>query len=161
MSKLVAILVLTSAIGTALASDKADVVMVVHQFADNLNKGDVTTALAACASPASIIDEFPPHQWAGASACADWAHDFATYNTKYGITDATVTLGEPLHVDITGDRAYAVFPATYAYKKNGRNVRESRATMTVAVQKLAEGWRITGWAWAKGVEQVGRRRHPQ
>ncbi len=160
MPKLIVILVITCATGTAIASDKADVVMVVHQFADNLNKGDVKTALAACASPSSIIDEFPPHQWAGASACADWASDFDAYNKKYGITKAVATLGEPRHVEITGDRAYAVFPATYTYQKDGRNVRESRATLTVALQKLAEGWRITGWAWAKGDEQTGRRRQP-
>ena len=47
-----------------------------------LGSVSVQTALAACASPSSIIDEFPPHAWQGATACADWANDFETFNKK-------------------------------------------------------------------------------
>src|SRR5262249_51448929 len=120
------------------------------QFSDSLNKGDVKNALAACATPVAIIDEFPPHEWQGATACADWANDFVAYNKQLEITDPMVKLGKPKHVDITGgDRAYAVFPATYTYKQHGKRVTESGSIMTVALQKGAAGWRITGWAWAK------------
>jgi hypothetical protein len=139
--------------GTAAASDQMDVMVPVHQFMDSLNKGDTKTALAACASPSSIIDEFPPHQWAGATACADWANEFNSYNKKYGITDSIATLGKPRHIDISGDRAYVVLPATYKFKRNGKKVTESGATLTVALQKGADGWRMTGWAWSRGRER--------
>lgn len=132
------------------ASDKTDVIAVVHQFNDSLNKGDTKTALAACAAPSSIVDEFPPYEWQGATACADWANDFGAYNTKSGITDPIATLGKPRHVDITGDRAYVVVPATYTYKQHGKRAKESHSTLTVALQKSEAGWRITGWAWTKG-----------
>ena len=107
------------------------------------------TALAACAAQASILDEFPPHAWQGAKACSDWWNDFEAFNKKNGITDPIATLLEPTHVDIIGDRAYVVIPANYTYKQNGKQVTESGSIMTAALQKLATGWRMTAWAWAK------------
>jgi ketosteroid isomerase-like protein len=145
----VALVVVPAAASKAAASDKTDVMATVHQFIDGFNKGDTKTALAACAAPSSIIDEFPPHEWQGATACADWANDFATDSKKNGITDPIVTLGKPRHVDITGDRAYVVVPATYTYKQHGKRVTESGSILTVALQKVADGWRMTGWAWTK------------
>jgi enoyl reductase-like protein len=146
-------LAITLAGGTAAAADQTDVMVPVHQFMDGLNNGDIKTALAACASPSSIIDEFPPHQWGGATGCADWANGFDAYNKKNGITGPIATLGKPRHVDITGDRAYVVLPATYRFKRNGKKVTESGATLTVVLQQLAEGWRITAWAWSRGTER--------
>jgi len=142
--------VMVSAVGSeAAGSDKTDVMATVHQFTDSLNKGDTKTALAACAASSSIIDEFPPHEWQGATACADWANAFEAYNKENGIADPIATLGKPKHVDITGDRAYVVVPATYTYKQNGKRVTESGSILTVALQKSAAGWRMTAWTWAK------------
>jgi ketosteroid isomerase-like protein len=149
MRRVVIAFAVVMAAGPAAASEATDVVAPVHQFVDALNKGDTKTALATCAAEASIVDEFPPHSWLGPTACADWANDFVAYNKKNGITGAIVTLGKPTHVDVTGDRAYVVLPAKYTYKQKGKQVTESGSTMTVALQKGATGWRMTGWAWAK------------
>ena len=46
----------------ASASDKTDVMVPVHQFVDGFNKGDIKSALAACADQTSIIDEFAPFE---------------------------------------------------------------------------------------------------
>ncbi|TMH33416.1 MAG: hypothetical protein E6H66_12275, partial [Betaproteobacteria bacterium] len=54
--------------GPAGANEKTDVMVPVHQFVDGFNKGDIKSALAACAEQTSIIDEFPPHEWHGAGA---------------------------------------------------------------------------------------------
>jgi len=121
----------------------------VHQFVDGFNKGDIKSALAACADQTSIIDEFPPHEWHGAGACAIWANDFDADAKKNGITDGVVTLGSPRHVDVTGDRAYAVVPANYTFKMKGKTVKETGSTLTIALQKGTAGWRMTGWAWTK------------
>jgi hypothetical protein len=137
------------ATGPAAATEKTDVMMSVHQFIDGFNKGDIKTALAACAEQTSIIDEFPPHEWHGPGACATWANDFGADAQRNGITDGFVSLGKPRHVDVTTDHAYVVAPATYAYKRKGKPVQETGATLTLALQKVAAGWRITGWAWAK------------
>jgi hypothetical protein len=148
MRKLIIVSIVALVVSPAFASGKTDVMAVVHQFGDSLNKGDVKTALAACAAQSSIVDEFPPYHWQG-NACADWANDFDAFNKQSGITDAIVTLGKPRHVDITGDRAYVVVPATYTFKQHGKRMTESGSTLTVALQKVDAGWRIVGWAWSK------------
>ena len=122
----------------------------IKQFIDGFNKGDEKAALAACASPAVVIDELPPYLWQGANACADWARDFDADAKKNGITDGFVKLSKPRHVFVTGDRAYVVVPTAYDYKRNGKKVSQTGATMAVTLQKGATGWRITGWAWATG-----------
>ena len=134
--------------GHAVASDSADVMAQLHRFVDGFNKGDVKAAVATCADQTSIIDEFPPHEWHGAGACGNWANDFDAYTRKSGITDSVVTLGKPRHVVVTGDRAYVVVPANYAYREKGKLTKETGSTLTVALQKGQPGWRITGWAWS-------------
>ena len=66
------------------------------------------------------------------------------------MTDGKVALGKPRHVDIAGDRAYVVVPTTYAYKLNGKPMKETGSMLTIALQKGASGWLMTGWAWTKG-----------
>lgn len=135
-------------VGSAAASDKTDVMATVNQFNDGINKGDVKTAVAACANPTFIVDEIPPYAWQGATACSDWATDFEADSKKKGITDPFVTLGKPRHVNVTGDRAYVVVPADYKYKLKGKPAAQKGSLLTVALQKGADGWRITGWAWS-------------
>ena len=135
--------------GPAAASDQTDVMVPVHQFIDGFNKGDTKAALATCADEVSIIDEFAPFEWHGAGACSKWANDFDADTKKNGITDGVVTLGKPRHIDVVGDRAYVVAPADFAFKKKGKPVKETNATMTLTLHKGAAGWRITGWAWSK------------
>jgi ketosteroid isomerase-like protein len=135
--------------GTTAAQDKTAVMAPVHQFADAFNKGDTKTLVAACADQASIIDDFPPHEWHGSGACAKWIRDFDAAAKKDGLTDGVVTLGSPRHIDITADRAYVVVPADYTYKEKGKALKETGSTFTVVLKKGAAGWRIVAWAWAK------------
>ncbi len=135
--------------GSASASETLDVMRTVWQFVGSFNKGDVKTALGDCAAQSSIIDEFPPYSWQGATGCADWSNDFDAYIKKNGMTDPKVTLGLLRHVDVSGDRAYVVVPANFTFKKNGKRINERSSILTLALQKVADSWRITGWAWAK------------
>ena len=138
-----------AAAGSASGSQQNAVMASVHQFVDGFNRGDAKRALAACASPVSIIDEFPPHEWQGPTACADWANAYNANAKQQGVSDGIVTLHDPWHVDITGDRAYVVVPATYAYKQRGKTIVEPDSVFTVSLRKIAANWRITGWAWSK------------
>ncbi len=133
----------------AVASQMGTPMGSVHQFIDGFNTGDVKSALAACASPVSVVDDFPPHEWQGPTACLDWANAYAADAKARGITDGIVTLLTPWRVDVEGDRAYAVVPATYAYKVHGKPVTETGNLLTVALHKTAGGWLITGWAWSR------------
>jgi ketosteroid isomerase-like protein len=146
---LMAVSLATLANAQARGAAQTAVVAAVHQFVDGFNKGDMKIMAASCAEQASILDEFPPHEWHGAGACAKWASDYDADAKKNGITDGVVTLSNPTHVDVTGDRAYVVVPANYSFKIKGRAVSEIGSVITLALQKSAGGWRITGWAWAK------------
>jgi ketosteroid isomerase-like protein len=133
----------------ASATPQGDVLATVTGFIAGFNAGDIKKALATCASPASIVDDFPPHEWQGPTACADWIAAYGADAASNGITDGSVTLGTPWHVDVEGARAYVVVPATYTYKQRGKPVTESGSVLTVALKKAASRWLITGWAWAR------------
>ncbi len=135
--------------GAAFASEAADVMKPVHQFIDGFNKGDVKSALSACADEAYIIDEFPPYEWHGTGACSTWANAYDADAKKNGITDPVVTVGKPKHVDVSGDHAYVVVPTTYAFKQNGKPMKENNAILTLTLQKTPAGWSITSWSWSK------------
>lgn len=142
-----AVVLLTQA--PAAAAQQNEVMGVVQKFIDSFNKGDEKAVIATCADPASIIDEYPPYEWHGAGACAKWVASYAQDATRNGITDGIVTLGKARHVDVTGNRAYLVIPADYAYKQKGTPTKETGSTLTVSLEKGAGGWRITAWSWAK------------
>ena len=150
MSHVLLVLALT-ALGqaTPATSERTAVLAPVHQFMDSLNKGDLATGLAACAEETEIIDEFPPYEWHGAGGCKKWADTFAEYVKKNDITEPKVTLGNPRHVEVIGDHAYSVIPATYTSKHGGKPMTEAGATFIVALQKEASGWKITAWTWSK------------
>ena len=132
----------------AVASDETDVMKPIHQFVDGFNKGDVKSALAACAEETSIIDEFPPHEWHGAGACAKWADDYVANAKKDAISDGVVTMHKASHVTVSGDRAYVVVPSDYAWKQKGKPMKETKAAFSFALNKAAGGWKIVAWTWA-------------
>lgn len=101
---LASIAVVVCAAGQTTESAKTAVLATVHQFVDGFNKGDTKAAVAACADQTSIIDEFPPHEWHGAGACAKWISDYDANAKKDGITGGIVTLSEPWHVDVSAAR---------------------------------------------------------
>jgi hypothetical protein len=98
------------AVSPAKASEKTDVIATLKQYVSSFNKGDKDAMDAACAPQASIIDEFPPHAWQGATASANWRNDYETFVKNHGITDVNIPFREPSHIEITGDRAYVVMP---------------------------------------------------
>jgi hypothetical protein len=108
----------------------------INQFVDGFNKGDTKMALAACADETSILDEFPPHQWHGAGACAKWLNDFDADVKKNGITDGVVTLRKASHVNVNSDYAYVVVPANYTFKQKGKPVSEVGSIITLSLQGL-------------------------
>lgn len=132
-----------------VAADRDDVLRVTQQFVDAGQMGDMKTALATCARETAIIDEFPPYEWHGEGACERWASDFGAYAQKNDVTHGAVTLGAPVHVDVSGEHAYAVFRADYTFKLKGKEIKEIDATWTVSLHKGANGWRITGFSWSK------------
>jgi hypothetical protein len=115
---------------------------------DSFNKGDSAAAAATHAATAdlAIIDEVPPHIWRGSQAFQAWSADLESDAKKRGITDMVVTISSPTREERTGDHAYVVVPAKYAFKERGVAMSET-AQMAFALKKGASGWLIHGWTW--------------
>jgi ketosteroid isomerase-like protein len=127
-----------------------DPMAAVRQYVDAFNDGDAKAMTAACADPMQILDGMSPHVWQGPTAAEDWWRDVLTEGEHLGASGYHITLGEPRHVDVTGDYGYVVVPATMAFDLQGRQVTQTGSVYTVALRKVGGAWRVTAWAWAKG-----------
>lgn len=137
---------LALAAGPALASDRTEILGTIDKYAHAFNAGDKSGA-SLCEANASIIDDFPPHVWSGASACATWFGAVQANFRHAGITDGKVALGKSGHLTITGDVAYGVYPSVVSYRLKGKPVKD-RGVWTFAMHKGATGWRIAAWTWS-------------
>lgn len=150
MQQLVAALALALfAMAPSHTTPEADAMATVTRFAGAFNTGDAKAMVAMCAEQTVIIDEFAPYEWDGTGGCAKWGQAYGDDAAKNKITGGRVTLGKPLHVDVTGDRAYIVAPVSYEFMQDGKPVAEHASIITVTLRKDAGAWRINGWAWAK------------
>ncbi len=117
------------------ATPTQDPVSVIRQYIDGFNRGDAS-ALASCfAVPGSILDGMAPHVWSGPTATQDWYRDALTEGEHLGVSGYFVTLGEPLHNNVTGDAAYVVLPATMKFNMKGKQITQSGALFTVALRR--------------------------
>lgn len=132
----------------AFASDESDVMAAINKMNDAMNKNDSKAAAAYYTGNAAIIDEFAPHYWSGANVFEMWNNDFAAMAKKQGDTDPWVTTAKPLHVTVSGERAYAVVPAVYTFKEHGKKITE-HGLWTFAMQKTDGAWKIAAWSWAR------------
>lgn len=132
----------------------ADPVSAVQQYLEAFNKGDVKAMSAMCADPMSILDGMAPHVWHGTTATKDWYSDVLIEGEHLGAKDYHVTVGKPLHSNVTGDAAYVVVPATMTFNLKGKRITQSGALFTVALRRVGAAWRLASWAWAKGTASV-------
>ncbi|MGC1907468.1 MAG: nuclear transport factor 2 family protein [Candidatus Acidiferrum sp.] len=126
---------------------------VLHQYINAFNHGDANAMAECFAVLGSILDGMAPHVWQGPTATQDWYRDVLIEGKQHGAAGYFVTLGEPLHNNVTGDSAYVVVPAIMTFRVHGQQVTQTGAIFTVALRKFAERWRITAWSWAKGTSK--------
>ena len=131
-------------------SNSNDPMVAVRRYVDAFNNGDVKAMATTCAEPMQILDGMSPHVWQGPKAAENWWRDVLTEGEHLGASGYHITLGEPRHVDVTGDYAYVVVPATMTFNIQGKQVTQTGSVFTVALRKLGGDWRLTAWAWAKG-----------
>jgi ketosteroid isomerase-like protein len=122
----------------------------VRKYIDAFNKADATAMARAFASSAFILDGMAPHTWQGPGAGEQWYRDVLAEGEHVGAKDYFVTLDTPWHVNVTGDSAYVVVPATMKFSVRGKQVTQTGAVYTVALRKVESRWLIAAWAWAKG-----------
>jgi ketosteroid isomerase-like protein len=96
-------------------SSPNDPMAAVLEYVDAFNDGDVKRMAATCADPMQILDGMSPHVWQGPTAAEDWWRAVLTEGEHLGTSRYHITLGDPSHVDVTGDYAYVVAPATMTF----------------------------------------------
>jgi ketosteroid isomerase-like protein len=133
--------------GISGASEKTDVMAVIHQMVDGFNKGDTKSAVAVCADQAVIVDDTPPHVWQGAGACAAWQVAYEAWAKSNDVAGVSETISKVRHIDISGNVAYVVQSARLRWTEKGKPMSEM-AIETITLKKTVSGWRITAWAWA-------------
>jgi ketosteroid isomerase-like protein len=136
------------------ATPTQDPVSVIRQYIDAFNKGDASALASFFAVPGSILDGMAPHVWTGPTATQDWYRDALSEGEHLDVSGYFVTLGEPLHNNVTGEAAYVVLPATMKFNMKGKQVTQSGAFFTVALRRIDGAWRIASWAWTKGTPKI-------
>lgn len=127
-----------------------DPMAAVRRYVDGFNNSDEKAMAGACADPMQILDGMSPHVWQGSTAAEDWWRDVLTEGKHLGASAYCIALDEAKHVDVTGDDAYVVVPATMTFDLRGTKVTQTGSLWTVALRKVDAEWRLTAWAWAKG-----------
>jgi ketosteroid isomerase-like protein len=137
-----------AAAADTMSADETAMMAPVHQFVDAFNKGDQKGAAAAYApGSVSIIDDVPPHVFAGAEALQTWFKALDAADKKAGDTDGHATVGNPTRMLNDGDTGYLVVPGSYTYKEKGATMHET-SQIVISVRKVSDKWLMTGWAWA-------------
>jgi len=126
-----------------LAADNGEVLAPIKAFVAAIDKGDMAAAAATHIAAPSIVDEFPAHHW---TTFAGWGADFGKFAAANGDTDARLDIVKVGRVLIEGDHAYAVVKTNFSFKRKGKPIVE-HGTITYALDKTAEGWRIAAWTW--------------
>ena len=96
----------------------------------------------------TIVENFPPYLFRGASAAADWEQGFRKHATDDDYTELAVTFGPARDFGVTGDRAYFCLPTTWTGRTHGRPFEEHGAWAFI-VQKESRGWRILAYGWGE------------
>ena len=130
---------------TAQATDTG-VETTISQFSAALHAGDSKTAKNFLTARTVILDDVAPYYWGGANAFESWQDDLAKASTARGMTEEDAVLGAPTRVEVAGDHAYAILPATHIFTMKGRKMHEV-AQLTFILVKNADAWKITSWTW--------------
>ena len=114
------------------------------------NRGNEAEMASVFIAPGFILDGMAPHVWQGPTAAMDWYRDVLAEGKRHGVSGYAVTLGEPIHNNVTDDSAYVVVPASMTFNMQGKQVMQSGAFLTVALRRSSNSWGIVAWAWSKG-----------
>jgi ketosteroid isomerase-like protein len=123
---------------TNVMPNSVDPMAAVRQYIEAFNNGDESAMAAACADPMQILDGMSPHVWQGWTAAEDWWKDVLAEGEHFGASGYRITLDEPRHVDVNGDHAYVVAPASMTFELRGQQITQTGSVYTVALRKSTQ-----------------------
>ena len=144
-------MILTASLLLALApgakAADAGVENAITQFSAALHSGDSKAAKTFLAPRTVILDDVAPYYWAGANAFEDWQADLAKTSLARGMAEEDAELGAPSRIEVAGDHAYVVLPASHSFKMKGRLMREKAQLTFILARDDSRAWKITSWTW--------------
>jgi ketosteroid isomerase-like protein len=139
----------------AVSAHDAAVEAPIQRMMDGFNKGDIAAVRALHVASPTIVDNVAPFAWSGPGAFDRWLADLAKGEAAAGKTNGVVTFAPVVDEVVSGDRAYVVTRSSYAYKQNGRAMRETGYTSFVLV-KVGSEWKVDSWSWASPAAVPGK-----
>ena len=130
-----------------VAAPADDAVKAVTTVLDKFNAGDIDAFVAAHRDGAVIVDEFAPYVWGGSGSVKTWLDSYAKDAEARRITDGHMDYGQPMQANSDGWNAYVVLPTTYMFKMGGKAMK-GPGSMTFAMTKGNDGWKIAGWTYS-------------
>ena len=127
-----------------------DPMAAIGNYINAFNRGDGEGMAAMFAVPGSILDGMAPHLWQGPTATQDWYRDVLIEGEQHGASGYVVTLGEPLHNNVTGDSAYVVVPASMTFKVQGKQVTQTGAILYGCPSQACRGLANRGLGMVEG-----------
>lgn len=118
----------------------------VDKWVGDFNRGDFKSFIDSCAKTAAIVDGFPPYAWPN---CAEWMASYDANNKAISATHGTLAIGKPAYSEVSLDRAYIIYPATFSDTQKGKPVTY-KGSWTMTLRKMLDGWTFTGSASAWG-----------
>jgi ketosteroid isomerase-like protein len=131
----------------AHAAPADEAVSAVTAWLDKFNAGDMNAFYAAHTPDPVIVDEFAPYVWRGKDGPHRWAEGYAADSKAHGVTGPRLDYAAPIRAESDGSSAYIVMPTVYRIKQNGRSM-SAAGTMTFALSRAADGWKIASWTYS-------------
>lgn len=129
------------------AGPNAELMAPVNAVIAALNTGDGSGLRDLYTPDSTVVDEFSPYSWNGATAGSNWFSGFTAYAKQLKLTHPHATAQSVTNYNVTGTRAYIVVPIRFGALIAGKRALEI-GTMTVTLQRGSSGWRIVTQSWA-------------
>ena len=121
----------------------------IRMLSEGFNANAPAKIAAAHAASPVILDEFAPYAWSGPTAVMGWGADFGKFAAAHGVLGGVVEIKDPTVAEVNGDHAYVVSPSIITFKTKDGQIKNAGA-FTFALVKLADGWKIQSWSYARG-----------
>jgi hypothetical protein len=132
------------------AADIAALTAPVQKLVDAINQA-TPVPKGVFARDAVVLDDFAPYRWSGKTHARDWYKGLVPTTPKehdaFVAQKGVVKINAAAYPQITGERAYVVFPSSYDYTDGGKRIHQTGQWLFIE-EKVGDAWLIAGHSWA-------------
>ena len=128
-----------------LDSGESQIIALIQHQANAIAALDKIAFKADWIDGGSIMDDLPPHLFIGSGFQETWFNAYQMAAANNQLKNIKVRVAKAKKIEITGDVAYAVVPATFLWKEKNKSMIMN-LTWTFALKNIDGKWRIASWA---------------